>query len=245
MTTDVSDTFVATAAELVDANHILVAQGVLDAFGHVSVRNPDDPETFLISRNLAPAQVQVEDIQVIGFDGTSSDGRRPYLERFLHGAVYRSRPDVQAIVHSHSASVVPFSISSTSLRAVWHMAGFLGTQVPVFEIRDTTGTGSDLLVRDIELGAALADSLGNAAVVLMRGHGSVAVGANLPQAVARAVYTELNARAQAAAAQLGEYTQLTAEEGAAAAASNDGQIRRAWDVWKAEVQDARASQRTS
>lgn len=230
------------ASDLVVANHILVARGVLDAFGHVSIRNPDDPQTFLISRNLAPAQVDVSDIQLVDLDGTPDDPRPSYLERFLHGSIYRARQDVQAIVHSHSASVVPFSISATPLRAVWHMAGFLGTQVPVFEIRDTAGAESDLLVRNTELGAALARRLGGASVVLMRGHGSVAVGGTLAQAVARAVYTELNARVQAAASQLGDYTALTAEEGAAAATSNDGQVQRAWDIWRAEVEGIRRPQ---
>jgi len=223
------------AEELADANRILVAQGVLDAFGHVSARNPNDPNTFLISRNLAPAQVRAQDVQIVDFDGKTDDERRSYLERFLHGAIYRRRPDVQAVVHSHSSSLVPFSLTSVPLRAVWHMAGFLGAEVPVFEIRDSAGLGSDLLIRDISLGSALAETLGDAAVALMRGHGSVAVGTSLPQAVMRAVYAELNARVQSAAIQLGHYTPLTPEEAAAAAASNDGQVERPWRLWKAEA----------
>ncbi len=218
--------------ELALANRILVDHGILDAFGHVSARNPDDPETFLLSRNLAPGLVTAEDIQVISFDGTAHDDRPSYLERFLHAEIYRRREDVHAIAHSHSASIVPFSVSETPLRAVWHMAGFLGTAVPVFEIRDSVGSGSDLLVRDSDLGRDLASALGDQAVALMRGHGFAVVGDSLPQVVARAVYSDLNARAQAAAMQLGGFTPLTEKEGIAAAESNNGQLRRAWEVWK-------------
>ena len=221
--------------DLVDANRILVRHGILDAFGHVSVRDPDDPSRFLISRNLAPGLVTPDDIQVIGLDGTTADDRPSYLERFIHGEIYRARADVQAVVHSHSAAMVPFSISRTPLQAVWHMAGFLGEAVPVFEIRDSVGSSSDLLIRSGSLGADLAATLGGAAVALMRGHGFVAVGDSIPQAVARAVYADLNARAQVTAGQLGGYTALTAEEGAAAAESNNGQLTRAWEIWRANA----------
>ncbi|OJX64535.1 MAG: hypothetical protein BGO95_08695 [Micrococcales bacterium 73-13] len=219
-----------------DANHVLVARGVLDAYGHVSMRHPEDPERYLLARNLAPALVQPEDVQVYSLDSTTEDERPGYLERFIHGEIYRRHPGVHAVVHSHSASMVPFSISRRPLQAVWHMAGFLGPRVPVFEIRDVAGEGSDLLIRSEGLGAALAEALGESAVVLMRGHGSVAVGDSIPQAVHRAVFAELNARAQATAVGLGEFTSLTAAEGAAAAESNYGQIRRAWELWRAEVE---------
>lgn len=220
---------------VVDANHVLVARGVLDAYGHVSMRHPDDPERYLLARNLAPGLVQADDVQVYTLDSTTEDLRPGYLERFIHGEIYRAHPEVHAVVHSHSPSVVPFSISSQPLRAVWHMAGFLGPRVPVFEIRDVAGEGSDLLISNQELGAALATVLADSTVALMRGHGSVAVGDSIAQAVHRAVFAELNARAQAAAAALGDYTVLTPAEGAAAAESNYGQIRRAWEIWRAEV----------
>ncbi len=221
---------------VVDANHVLVDRGVLDAYGHVSARHPDDPGRYLLARNLAPALVTSADIQVYDLDSTTDDDRPGYLERFIHGEIYRARPEVDSVVHSHSASMVPFSISTQPLRAVWHMAGFLGSRVPVFEIRDAAGDASDLLVRSRELGAALAAALGASAAALMRGHGSVAVGESVPQAVWRAVFAELNARAQAAAAGLGEYIPLTDAEAAAAAESNAGQIRRAWEIWRAEAQ---------
>lgn len=220
---------------VVDANHVLVARGVLDAYGHVSLRHPGDPGKYLLARNIAPALVTAADVQVYDLDSTTDDERPGYLERFIHGEIYRRRFDVNAVVHSHSASMVPFSISARPLQAVWHMAGFLGERVPVFEIRDTAGSSSDLLIRSSPLGAGLAAVLGDGAVALMRGHGSVAVGDSIPQAVWRAVFAELNARAQATAVGLGEFTPLTAEEGKAAAESNYGQIRRAWEIWRAEA----------
>ncbi|MFH5824263.1 class II aldolase/adducin family protein [Georgenia sp. AZ-5] len=229
----------AQQAELADANRILFEQGVLDAFGHVSVRSEDDPETFLLSRNLAPALVGPKDVQRFTLDAVTDDPRPPYLERFIHAEIYRARPDVMAVVHSHSPAVVPFSVSAIPLRPVLHMAGFLPQATPVFEIREVAGTGTDLLVRTAELGVALADALGRAPVALMRGHGSVAVGGTLPEAVYRAIYTEVNARAQAQALQLGGATFLTAEEGAAAAATNASQIDRAWTFWRDHARPAR------
>jgi len=219
---------------VVDANHVLVQRGVLDAYGHVSMRHPEDPERYLLARNLAPGLVTADDVQVYTLDSVTQDARPGYLERFIHGEIYRARAEVQAVVHSHSAAVVPFSISSRPLQAVWHMAGFLGPRVPVFEIREVAGEDSDLLIGRPELGAALARALGEAPVALMRGHGSVTVGDSIPQVVHRAVFAELNARAQAAAVALGDVTPLTAAECEAAAESNYGQIRRAWEIWRAE-----------
>ena len=232
--TSLSETLELVAA----ANRILVARGVLDAYGHVSARHPDHPEKYLISRNRAPGLVTPDDIQIYDLDSTTDDARPGYLERFIHGEIYRARPDVRAVVHSHSAALIPFGISDVPLQAVWHMSGFLGEGSPVFEIRDTVGDGSDLLIRDRELGAALAATLGEAAFALMRGHGSVSVGDSVPQAVHRAVFAELNARIQATAAGLGRFTPLTASEGVAAMKSNNGQISRAWEVWLSEVTEA-------
>jgi ribulose-5-phosphate 4-epimerase/fuculose-1-phosphate aldolase len=217
---------------LAEANHVLVDQGILDGFGHVSVRSDEDPDTFLLARNLAPGLVQPEDVQVLTLDGETEDPRRSYLERFIHAEIYRARPDVQAVVHSHAAAVIPFGISSVPLRPVLHMAGFLAPRVPVFEARDTLGTGSDLLVRSPESGAALAEALGDAAVVLMRGHGSTTVAGSLPEVVYRAVYAEVNARVQAEAERLGGCTYLTDEEAAATVATNTPQIGRAWQYWR-------------
>lgn len=222
-------------SELADANRILFDQGVLDAFGHVSVRSATDSDTFLLSRNRAPALVSAGDIQQFDLFGSTEDERRPYLERFIHAGIYRARPDVVAIVHSHSSSVLPFGISTVPLRPVMHMAGFLPQETPVFEIRNVAGPTSDLLVRDHATSDALADALGVGSVVLMRGHGSVAVADSLRSAVYRAVYTEVNAKIQAEAAKLGPYTALTAEEAAAASATNAAQIDRAWALWRANA----------
>jgi HCOMODA/2-hydroxy-3-carboxy-muconic semialdehyde decarboxylase len=229
-----SESVASTIRELVDANHILFDQGVVDGFGHASVRHPARPDRFLLARSMAPALVGAEDILVFDHDGAPVEANGPavYLERFIHSEIYRSRPDVVAVVHSHSPAVVPFSVvNGTALRPVCHMCGFLGAATPVFEIRDVAGFGSDLLIRDARLGAALAQSLGQGAAVLMRGHGSTVVGGSLRQAVFRAVYTEVGARLQAEAMRLGPVTYLTEEEAVATAKTNDGQIDRAWLLW--------------
>lgn len=231
----------ALAARLAEANHILFHQGVVDGFGHVSARDPDDPSRFLIARSMAPALVTADDIMRLDLDGAPEPGdeRRPYLERFIHGEIYRIRPDVQAVVHSHSPAVIPFGVvRGAALRPICHMAGFIDDQAPVFEIRETAGEESNLLITDRPLGRALADRLAANSVVLMRGHGSTVVGASIEQAVFRAVYTEVNARLQAEALRLGDPTYLTAGEARAAAAVNDSQIGRAWDLW---VRAARAA----
>lgn len=224
--------------DLVTANHILSQHGVLDAFGHVSVRCAHAPERFLLARNMAPAQVTANDILEFTFDGAAidADGRSVYLERFIHGSIYRARPDVMAVVHSHSPSVVPFSVSRrTRLRPVCHMSGFLGAGVPLFEIRETAGSASDLLIRDDGLGRALANALGQAHFVLMRGHGCTTVGPSLKHAVYRAMYAETNARLQAQALQLGDPEYLTDGEAQTAMVSVEGQVNRPWNLWKASV----------
>jgi HCOMODA/2-hydroxy-3-carboxy-muconic semialdehyde decarboxylase len=220
--------------ELVDANHILFHQGVVDGFGHVSVRDPARSDRFLLSRSMAPALVARADIMRFDLDGNAAgDARTPYLERFIHGEIYRARPDVNAIVHSHSLGVIPFGVASgTRLRAICHMSGFLGAATPVFEIRTAAGAASDLLIRSQALGAALARSLGSNAAVLMRGHGSTVVGTSVRQAVFRAVYTEINAQLQSEALRLGRVTYLTDQEAELASATNDSQINRAWELWK-------------
>jgi HCOMODA/2-hydroxy-3-carboxy-muconic semialdehyde decarboxylase len=223
--------------DLVSANHILYREGVVDGFGHVSVRDARDPERFLLSRSLAPGRVRARDIMEFGMDGEplNARGRRPYLERFIHSEIYRARPDVVAVVHSHSPSVIPFGVTGTSLRPVFHMSGFLGAGTPNFEIRESGGPATDMLIRDRKLGAALAKSLGTASFALMRGHGSVAVGSALKQVVYRAIYAEVNARLQSEALRLGAINFLNDAEAANAARTNDGVIDRPWELWKAGV----------
>lgn len=225
--------------DLVTANHILFHQGVLDAFGHVSARDDREPGRFLLARNMAPARVTAGDILEFTLDGEPVDaaGRRVYLERFIHAEIYRARPDVMAVVHSHSPSVVPFSVSRrTPMRPICHMAGFMGVHVPVFEIREAAGEGTDLLVTNGDLGAALARSLGQSAVVLMRGHGSTVVADSLKRVVYRAVYTEVNARAQLQASLLGDVVYLTEAEGIKTTDAVEGQAGRAWDLWAAAAE---------
>lgn len=225
----------ALIADLVTANHILFDQGVLDAFGHVSVRHDKHADRFLLARNMAPALVQAEDIVEFDLDGNpfNAAGRAIYLERFIHGEIYKARPDVMAIVHSHSPSVVPFSVSKTStLRATCHMAGFIGLSTPVFEIRDYAGDANSLLITNNELGNGLAKTLGDRSLVLMRGHGSTVVADSLRRAVYRAVYTELNAQIQSAAMQLGEVTFLSEGEVAETVRVIETQVTRAWDFWR-------------
>jgi ribulose-5-phosphate 4-epimerase/fuculose-1-phosphate aldolase len=234
MSDNVSEAIASTIRELVDANHILFDRGVVDGFGHVSMRHPVRPDHFLLARSMAPALVTETDVLEFDADGAPAEAGGPavYLERFIHSEIYRTRPDVASVVHSHSPAVVPFSVvSGTKLRPICHMCGFLGAAAPVFEIRDVAGPGSDLLIRDARLGAALAQSLGQSAAILMRGHGSTVVGGTLRQAVFRAVYTEVGARLQSEAMKLGPVTYLTEEEGEATARTNDAQIDRTWLLW--------------
>jgi ribulose-5-phosphate 4-epimerase/fuculose-1-phosphate aldolase len=220
--------------DLVAANRILYDQGVVDGFGHVSVRHNKDPNRYLLSRSMAPALVTRDDIIEYDLDDNpvNANGRSSYLERFIHGEIYKVRPDVKAVVHSHSPAVIPFADTAVPLRPMNHIAGFLGAGVPVFEIRDTAGPATDMLVRTMALGKALAATLGDKPVALMRGHGSVAVGPSVRHVVYRAVYTEVNARMQSEALKLGTPTYLNTEEAAAAAKTNDNLVGRPWELWK-------------
>ena len=219
--------------DLVAANRILAMEGVLDGYGHVSVRSDKNPERFYMSRSVAPQLVKVADIMEHGPDSEPvGDDRRPYLERFLHGEIYRQRPDVMAIVHSHSDAVIPFGITQGRLKPVYHMASFLWSGAPVFEIRDVR-EDNDLLIRDRPLGEALAKRLGRCTCVLMRGHGMTVVGESIPEAVFRAVYTEVNAKLQMNAARLeGPLTFLSDKEGAGATEANRSTLGRPWELWK-------------
>lgn len=222
--------------DLVYANRILYDQGVLDGFGHASVRDEKNPQHFLLSRSMAPGLVTTKDILEYDLDGApiNAAGRAVYLERFIHAAVYRARPDVKAVVHSHSPSLIAFSVTGTSLRPVYHLSSFLGAGTPIFDIRDAAGM-TDMLVRDNQLGDALAKVLGDKFVVLMRGHGAVVVGNSIQQAVYRLIYTEVNARVQMDAARLGNITFLAPEEAAKSAATLDAQVPRAWELWKSRI----------
>lgn len=219
--------------DLVAANRILAAHGVIDAYGHVSMRSPRDPKRFILARNIAPETVQAEDLLEYGLDGEPVDAGRTrdsVTERYIHSEVYRARPEVMAVVHNHSPSVVPFSVTGVPLRALFHMAAFIGEGVPNFEIRKVK-KGSDLLIRTPQLGKALAKTLAAKPAALMRGHGSVVVGENLPRAVGRSVYLELSARMQMQALLLS--SKVTYLDAAEVKASNPVQdYRRAWPMWR-------------
>jgi ribulose-5-phosphate 4-epimerase/fuculose-1-phosphate aldolase len=220
--------------DVVAGNRILAGLGVLDGFGHVSARHPDHADRFLLSRSLAPELVTRDDI--ITYDLASNpqngDTRAPYLERFIHGEIYARRPDVHAVVHSHSAAVVPFAASSVPLRPIYHMSSFLRTGAPVFEIRERFGM-TDMLIRNNAQGNALAESLGSGAVVLMRGHGFCSVGATVPIAVFRAYYTQANADLQQRAIALGGNVKfLEDEEARRSEETNQRIIPRPWELWK-------------
>ena len=221
------------------ANRILYDQGVVDGFGHISARHPHRPEHFYLARSMAPGLVTTADIMEHDRDGEPVDaqGRTPYLERFIHSEIFKAQPQAMSVVHTHSPSVIPFGVVTTTLRPIYHMSSFLGAGVPIFEIRDTGGPATDMLIRSPALGAALARSLGAAAVGLLRGHGNVVVGGSIQEAVFRAVYTEVNARLEADALRLGggQVRFLNAAEAKAATDTNRAQITRAWDLWKANA----------
>ena len=218
--------------DLVAAYRILAEHGVIDAYGHVSLRSPDNPKRYYLARSLAPERVQLEDIIEYDLDSNAlnAQGRESVTERFIHGEIFKARPDVMAVVHNHSPSVVPFSVTGVPMRALWHMAAFIGDGLPNWEIRDVR-KGTNLLVGDGILGASLAKSLGRKPAALMRGHGSVTVGESLPRAVGRSVYLELSARMQMQALALSkDITYLDAAEVQASTPHQD--YKRAWPMWR-------------
>jgi ribulose-5-phosphate 4-epimerase/fuculose-1-phosphate aldolase len=228
--------------DLVAANRILYSEGVVDGFGHVSARHDKDSSRFLLARSMAPGLVTQSDILEFDLDGNAVDakGAALYLERFIHSEIYKAHPEVKAVVHSHSPSVIPFGVTAVPLKPIYHMSSFLGSGVPIFEIRDAGGASTDMLIRNPALGAALATRLGRASVVLMRGHGDVVVGDSVKQAVFRAIYTEVNAKLEAEALRLGEgkVTFLNDQEAAASTATNSPLVGRAWDLWKQKAMGA-------
>ncbi len=224
--------------DLVLANRILAQEGVLDAFGHVTARHNRNPNRFLMSRSLAPALITADDLIEYDLDGNAVNarGRAEYSERFIHAEIYRARPDVNAVAHSHAASVIPFGVSAVPMRPVFHLAGFMTEPVPIFDIRKAAGM-TDMLVKNSSLGRALAQALGKNPAVLMRGHGMAVVGPAIPFAVGRSIYLEVNARIQMQAMGLGgAVTYLDPEEARKVleAGENRG-YERAWELWKQKV----------
>jgi ribulose-5-phosphate 4-epimerase/fuculose-1-phosphate aldolase len=221
--------------DLVAANRILAYHGVLDAFGHISIRHPNNSEHYLMSRWLAPALVTAEDIAEYDLESVAltHQGMQLYSERYIHSEIYKVRPDVKAIVHSHSPTVVPFSVTKATFRPILHNAAFLGAEVPNFDIREKFGP-TDMLVNRKERGTEVARVLGKHNVALMRGHGNVVVGSNIQNVVWRAYYTEVNARMLATAMAIGggpvEY--LSPEEAEITDVSMQRVEARPWKLWK-------------
>jgi ribulose-5-phosphate 4-epimerase/fuculose-1-phosphate aldolase len=221
------------ALDLVAANHILAHNGVLDSFGHVSIRDPRNPNRYLQMQAIAPRDVAVSDLITFDLDSNAINarGRPVYRERFIHGEIYKVRPDVNAVIHSHSPGVIPFGVTEKPLRAIFHNGHFLGHGVPVWEIRHSAGEKNGMLVNTSELGKSLAQSLGGGSVVLMRGHGDAVAGPDLKTTVFRAIYTEVNARLQMQAVALGgpinflnQYEQAKTQN-----------VDRPWDTWRKQV----------
>jgi ribulose-5-phosphate 4-epimerase/fuculose-1-phosphate aldolase len=223
--------------ELVTANRILAREGVVDSFGHISVRHPGNPQRYLLSRSRAPDCIENDDIMEFTLDGTPVDarGRVPYLERYIHGALYESRPDVMSVVHNHSESVIPFGITTEKIRPIYHMGASIGHEVPVWDSHDHFGDTA-LLVENMAMGRDLAKLIGAGSTALMRGHGATVAGKNIRHAVYVSVYLEVNARLQKQAMDMaggsrgvkylhpGEVDMVTERTGPYG-------INRAWENW--------------
>jgi ribulose-5-phosphate 4-epimerase/fuculose-1-phosphate aldolase len=236
------------ALDLVIASRTLAEHGVIDAYGHASARSADDPARYLMARNLAPELVTEADILEYDLESNAIDaeGQALYVERFIHGEIYKARPDVMAIVHNHSHAVVPFSCTDVALQPIFHMAAFVGLGIPTWDIRDAQ-QGSDMLVRTPRLGEHLAKGLGNHPAVLMRGHGSTVVAENLQRAVGRAIYLDINARMQyQAIVMAGDEGAIAFMDPAEVAANVAWQnYERSWSLWKAKALAKLAAEKKS
>jgi HCOMODA/2-hydroxy-3-carboxy-muconic semialdehyde decarboxylase len=225
--------------DLIVANRILSHEGILDGLGHISVRSIERPDRFLLGRDLAPSLQTAEDLVEYDLEGKAVAATAPagVTERFIHAAIYRARADVMSIVHAHTPSILAYAISNIPLRPVYHMATFMGTGVPMFEIRSVPGA-QGMLVSTNEIGAALAKVLGDRTVVLLRGHGFVVVGPSIPETVSRSIFLDVNARVQTDAMTLGgTVTFLQPADvgplgGQAAAPGQPTVYPRSWWYWK-------------
>ena len=224
--------------ELVIATKILLHEGILDTFGHISARDPEDPQSFFLAQKLAPSHITTNDIQRFNLDGETTDNRPSYLERYIHSEIYKARPDVHCVLHSHSPAVLPYCFTDQPLRPVTHMGAFLGEAVPVWEIRDKHGDATDLFGGGREVCADIAESLGDAPVVLMARHGVVNVGKSVREVVFRAFYTEQEAAAQTAGIQIGNIKYLSPGEIKTAGKLVGAQIDRGWDHWTMTLRQA-------
>ena len=221
--------------EIVVANRILAREDVVDAFGHVSVRHPENQDRYLMSRSRSPELVTIEDIMEFSLTGEiiGPDTRKPYAERHIHGAIFEKRQDVNAVVHNHSHAVIPFSVTDKPLRPLMHVTGVIGEHVPVWDIEEKFGSTS-LLVTNMQQGRDLANKMGSAAVILMRGHGCAIAATNIRAAVLTAIYTQVNAKLQLQAMPLGDVKYLSAEEIALTPETLVGALamERAWEYFE-------------
>lgn len=228
-----SGVLTAAVEDLVAANRILAAQGILPGYGHVSMRHPDDPGRYLLSRSIAPELVTAEDIVAFDLDSVTDDSRgySYYLERFIHGEIYKVRPDVNAVVHNHSPAVITFGIGGTPLRPVFHQAAFFLDGIPIWDYRDF-GMADGALVHTPSRGEGLAEALADRPAVLMRNHGVAVVGSTLPMVVGRSITLEQNAQMQSDALARGSEIVYLEFEGE----TPGSDFERAWDLWKRQVE---------
>jgi ribulose-5-phosphate 4-epimerase/fuculose-1-phosphate aldolase len=226
--------------DLVAANRILYGKNIVDGLGHVSVRHDKDPNLYVLAAERAPGLVRREDLAIYDLDSDAQTlrERRPYNERFIHGEIYRARPDIHSVIHCHTPSLVTFCVCKCDLRPLYHMSGFLGRGVSRFEIRDFAGM-TDMLVSSPSLGTALAKSLADKQIVLMRGHGATMAGQSVKHSVYRAIYATLNAIMQMDAMRMGEVTFLSDEEAMKGMEINDKFVDRSWALWKHEVMQSK------
>lgn len=222
--------------DLIIATKILVNESVIDGFGHVSVRNPMQSDRYFMTRSNFEGFDEKN--YIVEFDLDSNPCKhseiKPSLERFIHGEIYRARPDVNAIVHTHSPALIPFGVSKTPLQPLYHMCGFLVAGAPIFDIQNKHGM-TNMLIQNSELGCDLASSLGTSAIVLMRGHGATIVGSSLKEAIFRAIYATINAHLQPIAMQLGEPKFLDEEEAIKTDELHQTTLNRPWDYWKSRL----------
>jgi ribulose-5-phosphate 4-epimerase/fuculose-1-phosphate aldolase len=222
---------------LVAANRILARQGILDGFGHVSVRNELNPNRYFLSHAIAPELIAAADILEFDLDSNAIDakGRRLYTERFIHGEIYKARPDVNAVVHNHSPALIPFGVAPMPLRPIYHLTAFVGEGVPVFDIRDSCGA-TDMLVSDAAKGRALVQALADKPAVLMRGHGATVVGPSVQVAVGRSIYLELDARLQTVVLPFGDKVKyLSPDEVKLLMVNEATRYDRPWEMWKRDA----------
>ena len=226
--------------DLVVANRILAHENVVDAYGHVSIRHPDRPDRFFLARSRSPELVTLDDLVEFDLDCNPIDqrGRAIYIERPIHGGIYQARPDVNSVIHNHSLEVIPFSISKTTkLRPVFHTAASIGTEIPVWDIREKFGD-TNLLVTTMPQGQDLAKTLGQGWVALMRSHGCAVAGTSIYDAVHTSFYLKINAGLQSEALKFGEVTYLSPGEIERMSRLQHGPTSRAWEYWKRRCGDA-------